>query len=122
MENGGRSKGLNEENAVVLVASQHWGVYGCGCKHVATVFSRSISLENLSKDGEVQFANSTVSLANFTDFAVVGKLEAEGELLLSRSKSSNMSTAENTAPVNSPLSAASLAHPIAGVNTPYRAI
>jgi hypothetical protein len=36
MENGGRSKGLNEENAVVLVASQHWGVYGCGCKHVAT--------------------------------------------------------------------------------------
>jgi len=36
MENGDRSKGLNEENAVVLVASQHWGVYGCGCKHVAT--------------------------------------------------------------------------------------
>jgi hypothetical protein len=35
-------------------------------------------------------------LANFTDFAVVGELEAEGELLLSRSKSSNMSTAENT--------------------------
>ena len=60
------------------------------------VFSRSKSLENLSKDGEVQFANSTVSLANFTDFAVVGELEAEGELLLSRSKSSNMSTAENT--------------------------
>jgi hypothetical protein len=60
------------------------------------VLSRSISLENLSKDGEVQFANSTVSLANFTGFAVVGELEAEGVLPLSKSKSSNMSTAENT--------------------------
>jgi len=60
------------------------------------VLSRSISLENFSKDGEVQFANSTLSLANFTGFAVLGELEAEGLPRLSKSKSSNMSTPEKT--------------------------
>jgi hypothetical protein len=59
------------------------------------VLSGSVGLENFSKVNETRFANSMLSLANFTGFAVVGELEAEAVLRLSRSKSFNMSTPEN---------------------------
>ena len=60
---------------------------------VQVVLSRSISLESFSKGIEVSFANSTLSLANFTGFAAVEELETEG--MLSVSRSSNMSQPEN---------------------------
>src|SRR6476660_2142026 len=63
---------------------------------VWAVLSRSIRLESFLRYIKVWFANSTLSLANFTGFAVWGELEAEGLPRLSKSKSSGMSTPEKT--------------------------
>src|SRR6266478_2920029 len=78
-----------------------WLLNDLESRHVSTsivqvVLSRSIYRESFSKNVGVRFANSTLSLANFTGFAVLGELEAEGLPRLSKSKSSSMSTPEKT--------------------------
>jgi len=59
---------------------------------VGVMLPRSKYLGNFSKHNETRFANSTLSLAKFTGFAVAGE-EAVARLL--RLKSSNMSMREN---------------------------
>jgi hypothetical protein len=46
-------------------------------------------------DTKVRFANSMLSLASFTGFAVIGELDAKAVARLSESRSSKMSTPES---------------------------
>ena len=59
---------------------------------VQPALSRSEDLNSLSK---VRLASSMRSFTSLTGFAVLGELEAEGASRLSKSRSSNMSTAES---------------------------
>src|SRR5215475_9253619 len=66
-----------------------------GSSNVGFAFARSLCTKNFSKDTKVRFANSILSLASFTGFAVIGELDAEAVARLSESRSSNMSTPES---------------------------